>query len=66
MDRNTTCMFMLWLWVYLCIIAKKQKKGMATAKQRLGKKLKIHKMIFWVRLRQSTSNGYVVAASRDV
>jgi len=28
--------------------ARKLKKGMATAKQRLGKKLKIHKMIFWM------------------
>ena len=33
--------------VSVCI-AKKLKKGMATAKQRLGKKLKIHKMIFWM------------------
>jgi hypothetical protein len=32
------------------VSARKPKKGMATAKQRLGKILKIHKMKFWIML----------------
>ena len=38
-------------------VAKKLKKGMATAKQRLGKKLKIHKMIFWLSLNVGCSSA---------
>jgi len=38
-------MYSFMLLMSVCA-AKKLKKGMATAKQRLGKKLKMHKMIF--------------------